>query len=220
MFLPGNVMGKWALEVQPSYLLNVPYVFFPLSFLWTRLQDPLPRAARAVQSSSIFSRPLDLLLAASLALSCAFFMLRLMVAMDSPIPFVSQWRDGVEPYLADGSLYPKLQSIVYATYYTPAYMACVIGLFRPASSPWLPDIAALVAGGAAQGQFSYMFGALHPLVATYPDADWLPVPGDSIHLFYVVNLLTAIVPFVLLCRACPGLKPEEFGIAPSKKKDQ
>ena len=32
VFLPGNVLGPWGHEVQLSYLLNIPYTFFPISF--------------------------------------------------------------------------------------------------------------------------------------------------------------------------------------------
>lgn len=195
-------MGKWALEVKESYFLNVPYVLFPMLFFWMRVTSEVPLAKKRPTRQTLGA--IGSLLIAGMSVSVCFFMFRLMAVLGSPIAPVREWLETVEPYLADGSLYPQLQTILYGFYFIPAYCAAIRGVLYPDLSPWLPDVAATLAGAAAQGQFSYIFGATHPLLTTYPDPVWSPIPADSVPLFWAANLFVLAVPLLLLAWTTMG----------------
>eukprot|EP00743_Colponemidia_sp_Colp-15_P002316 GILK01002511.1.p1 GENE.GILK01002511.1~~GILK01002511.1.p1 ORF type:complete len:402 (-),score=24.45 GILK01002511.1:43-1113(-) len=216
VFLPGNAIGKFGQSIKPSYLLNVPYALFPLIFGLRLLNQRDQHAAefvRRVKSTrplgSIWGRPLDLLFVVFLAFATVFCTFRALVAFGSPISFCRWWLSDVEPYISDPTSYPVLQMAVYALYFAPFFVGAMMALIKPSGCSWLPDWAAIAAGGLAQGQFSYIGAALH-VPAPYPEPAWKPVPTHTLSLFLCVNVALVVVPQLLALRCCAGDRPAAF----------
>ncbi|XP_033122313.1 transmembrane 6 superfamily member 1-like, partial [Anneissia japonica] len=114
VFLPGNIAGKFGGNVKASYFLNMPYIIFPLlgAFRFLRSREPVdvPEEEKIkAQKKSIFQRPFDLMMVIYLLISCVFSFIRMLAALNSPIPFAQAYVKFYEPYLLDPVIYPKLQ---------------------------------------------------------------------------------------------------------------
>ena len=156
VFLPGSALGTFALELKPAFLLNVPYVIVPLSFL----------ARLAAESSSLPPRRnvfctgplLCWLLALASLLLAALSTVRLLAVLSCPLPFAQQWLM-LEPSLADPLVYPAMQALVDFFYRAPAQLFLAYTLFQRSVSPAARLLAWLNLGAASQGVFSYSFTA-------------------------------------------------------------
>ncbi|XP_071965659.1 transmembrane 6 superfamily member 1-like isoform X2 [Antedon mediterranea] len=199
VFLPGNIAGKFGADLKASYLLNMPYIIFPLlgayRFLQSRKPVNIPKEQLKLrQNKSIFQRPFDLVMVIYLVLSCAFSLLRMLAAMDSPIPFAQTYVKFYEPYLLDPVIYPKLQMLVYWFYFTPYRLCAIYGLLYPGCE-WMSDWALIHAGAAIQGQFSHIGSSLHSRTPYI-----LRVPINTRPTFWVINLALLVFPQLLAWR--------------------
>jgi len=206
VFLPGNVVGKFGNNLKESYFLNVPYVLFPLIFAVRQFRKPSPAATtrKTNESRGFFLGVLDCLLIVSLLLSTLVAFFRAFVAIDSPI---GRWYvQGVEPIISCEGKWPKLQLFAYVYYFVPFYLSAINSLINPDGKTWFPDWTCVAFGAALQGQFSYIFPAIHQIPthpSTYPKGKWIPIPAEGENIFWVINFgLYVVVPALLFFRVC------------------
>jgi len=202
VFLPGNLCGKFAPEVKWSYLLNVPYVLFPLLFAVRAFDTSGARKVKAARRTAARS-PLDyaILVLSTAAVPLCFF--RFFAAVGSPGPYAQDWVFHVEPYLRDPTLYPLLQCIAYVVYFAPFFIAATYCLVFPPIDPetytTLADWSAICFGAMLQAQFSFVGPSLH-MIPTYPEPTWRPVPAEGWTSFLVAQALLTLLPALLFLR--------------------
>jgi hypothetical protein len=215
VFLPGNVAGKFGGELKWSYLLNVPYVLFPLMFA-VRLfgqeghhtTTPTKKSPQRKKSSlSPLTRIIDFIFIIGLIVSLLLAFLRLFAALRSPLPLSVWWRLQVEPYLLDPTLYPLLQTIIYVVYFVPYYIYAITYLVSPNTPPsqHFLDATCLHLGAALQAQFSFVGPSLHN-IPTYPEPTWQPVPAEGWIWFVMAHTLLTILPILLWLRVVSAQK--------------
>ncbi|XP_019624174.1 PREDICTED: transmembrane 6 superfamily member 1-like isoform X2 [Branchiostoma belcheri] len=222
VFMPGTFIGKFANEIRPAILLNIPYVVVPVVAGVKYLQSRQDSQVKKVQGTSLLKRPLDVLLMLFLLVSIGISVIRGLAVLDCPWEVTKTYTKEYEPYLEDRTAYPVIQMLVYLFYFVPYYLAAMYGLVQP-GCVWMPDWALLFAGAAAQAQFSHIGSSFHGRTRFTRR-----VPEATSMEFWVINLLLAIVPQILAYRCVKypsffarGKSQIMNGVkeSPSKKKD-
>lgn len=209
VFLPGNVIGKFGSQIKESYLLNIPYALLPLVFAVRefRKSSPASDAARKELpvTKSAFLSLIDKILSAWLVFAIVLAFFRATVVMNAPHAWTSWWISEFEPILSCEAKWPTLQILAHVFYFVPFYVMALHSLSNPTGKTWFPDWAAIHAGAALQGQWSYIYPAVHQIPtfpSTYPNQIWVPVPESGQLVFWAINLSLVIFPVLLFLRAC------------------
>lgn len=208
VFLPGNVIGKFGSQIKESYLLNLPYILFPLVFAVREFRKESPASAakgREPVRRGFFLLLIDVILACWLVFAIVLAFFRAFVVMNSPREWTNWWIEGFEPILTCEGKWPILQILAYVYYFVPFYVAALNSLYDPRGKTWFPDWAAIHAGAALQGQFSYIYPAVHQIPtfpSTYPNLTWVPIPASGEFVFWAINLSLVVFPVLLFLRAC------------------
>ncbi len=150
VFLVGNLIGVFAHHVEPSYLLNVPFMLVPIFIAWRIFakDSDAPIAGPVSNGALKWAQTLALLAVAG------FSLFRLLVALNPETGITSGWAS-IEPYLQSPMAYPQLQITVYAFWIAPFCLIAALALWR-ANSPRLSHWAWIFAGVVFQGQFAHV----------------------------------------------------------------
>ncbi|RUS76372.1 hypothetical protein EGW08_015852 [Elysia chlorotica] len=139
---------------------------------------------------SIWRRPRDLLFFIYFIFAIIMTIIRFSGTMQSNFYLSNLYRDSVEPYLTDPSLYSKSQLMVQVFYFIPYYLLSMYALVQPGKSWYLPSCI-IFAGAAAQAQFSLIGSSFHYRT---PYLHRVPQTLFARSLFWFVNGLQFLVP--------------------------
>lgn len=132
IFLPGATIGQHSSQLKLSSLLNMPYVFLPVSFCVRVLNSPRPRDRRHTPE---YSTVLDAVLAIYFLFATAVAFLRFNACLGSEWPPAVFWAKEVEPLLDDPGRAFKLQGVISFYYMTPLYIYALYYLIVGGQSP-------------------------------------------------------------------------------------
>jgi len=198
VFMPGNAVGPWGIEIRAAYLLNIPFCLVPVYYLLRVLKRPnnkLARATAAHASADGTAFAVKTALVSLVLFSSSFILLRTLAALGSPISFAKGWLS-YEPFILDPNAYPKLQVLVYAFYFLPYFCWALWGLLdAQVVTTALVDTSVIFAGAVAQGQFSMFLTGVHPLTKAS-----LHVPQSSLLLITALNVVFTATPLLLAWR--------------------
>lgn len=180
VFLVSNLIGVFALHVEPSYLLNVPFMLVPIFIAWRIFAQQSDNVATSngVAGANKWALTLALLTIAS------FSLFRLLVALNPDTGITSNWAS-VEPYLQSPMAYPQLQITVYAFWIAPFCLIAALALWRTTSirlSHW----SWIFAGVVCQGQFAHLIAGF-----SEKNEPALRISSDNASLFILANLAIA-----------------------------
>lgn len=179
IYMLANLIGEYAEHIEPSYLLNVPFMLVPIFYAWKILDEDKTQAAAVRAPLGAQDYPLAVALLA-LAFLCAF---RMLVVINPAVSLTQGWA-AIEPYLLMPSRYPQMQMIAYGTTLMPFAVLATMSLWRKPTRG-IAIWAWIFAGFVAQGQFGHVIGNLHA------SSD----PRYAINSTAVLaNLLVALVP--------------------------
>jgi hypothetical protein len=155
IYMLANLIGEYAEHIEPSYLMNVPFMLVPIFYAWKILDEDTTQAAptRAPLGGQDYILALALL---ALAFLCAY---RFLVVINPTVSLTQGWA-AMEPYLLVPSRYPEIQMIAYGTTLMPFTVLAAMSLWRKPSRG-IAIWAWLFAGFVAQGQFGHVIGNLH-----------------------------------------------------------
>ncbi|MFT5032568.1 MAG: hypothetical protein ACI89D_001493 [Bermanella sp.] len=154
VFLIGNLIGVFANHVEPSYLLNVPFMLVPIFIAWRIFAQNPEQSSRQLPKGALLNWSLTL----ALCTVASFSLFRLLVALNPDTAITAGWA-GIEPYLQSPMAYPQLQIAVYAFWIAPFCLVAALSLWRTAGrgiSHW----AWIFVGVVAQGQFAHIIAAM------------------------------------------------------------
>lgn len=180
VYMSGNLIGEYAEHIEPSYLLNLPFMIVPIFYAW-KVASTGGASASATTTKPTRTAGDYLLLVALLALA-SLSAFRMLVVLNPEISLTHGWVTEVEPYLLSTARYPEIQMLVYGLYLMPFAVLAAIAFWRPSSGA-LRVWAWIFAGVAAQGQFGH-------IVASISAADAVPHSVE----FWFSNLLVMLVP--------------------------
>ncbi|GFR69468.1 transmembrane 6 superfamily member 1 [Elysia marginata] len=146
--------------------------------------------------STIWRRPMDLLLFIYFIFAVAMTVIRFSGAMHSNFYLMKLYKDAVEPYLTDPSLFSRAQLMVQSFYFIPYYMINMYCLLYPSQS-WLLPLCIIFAGASAQAQFSLIGSSFHYRT---PYLYRVPQTLSARCLFWFVNGLQFLVPQIMANR--------------------
>ncbi len=178
VYMSGNLIGEYAEHIEPSYLLNLPFMIVPIFYAW-KVASKSDASAPALNSGRTIGDYFLIVALLGLASLSAF---RMLVVLNPEISLTHSWATEVEPYLLSSARYPEIQMLVYGLYLMPFAVLAAIAFWRR-SSENLRVWAWIFAGVAAQGQFAH-------IVASISAADTVP---QSVN-FWFCNLLVMLVP--------------------------
>src|SRR3990167_11397223 len=188
VFLPGNLLGPWYKDIHLSYLLNIPYIVFPVLFALHLISqgsgasEPATKIRSPSRSQGAFSFLYDLFLILFGFGLITLFFVRAFVVLHGKYEFLTEWGKVYEPHLLSNTVWPALQVFVYLYYFSPVIIFISYSLYTREFYPNIQKPLILIAfGSSLQGQFSYIGPALHPLVK-YPDPTFVPIPVEGIFL--------------------------------------
>lgn len=155
VYMLANLIGEYAEHIEPSYLMNVPFMIVPIFYAWRVLEqdDAAVPATRAPLGALDYVVALAML---GLAFLCAF---RMLVVLNPAISLTQGWA-AVEPYLLNPSRYPQVQMIAYGIALAPFSVLAAMSVWRRPSRG-IAIWAWVFAGFCAQGQFAELAGNLH-----------------------------------------------------------
>ncbi|XP_064608217.1 transmembrane 6 superfamily member 1-like [Liolophura sinensis] len=221
VFLPGNIAGKYGMKW--SILLNVPYLIIPFWAGYRFLKSGVKpqKSVSKPLSVALWKRPQDVFFVLYLLAATALAAFRGMTVLGCNAEMSQIYKNQYDPYLKDDSTYPMMQMLIYLFYFIPYYVAAACGLWGGENHTWMTDWALIHAGAAAQGQFSYIGGAIH--ASTDPN---YRLPSDpSVRLsFFLINGALFLVPQLMALRFVWGktftheLPPAEPILSQRKKK--
>ncbi|XP_052797081.1 transmembrane 6 superfamily member 1-like [Mya arenaria] len=196
VLVPGSVLGTFG--VKPAILLNLPYLFVPLwiAFRLLRQQRPDGGFEPTSKLTSIWQRPVDAIFVLYFLGAVGVDLFRGFIALGCKEPLMDEYLWDHEPNILNPLAYSKVQMLVYMFYFVPYYAAAAYSLLYPGTLAWLSDWALLVAGAAAQGQFSHIGGSLHPRT---PPEFLVPTRPHSRQVFWLLNLALLLVPQAFAC---------------------
>lgn len=155
VYMLANLIGEYAEHIEPSYLMNVPFMIVPIFYAWRILeQDDTPVATtRAPMSALDYGLGIAML---GLAFLCVF---RMLVVLNPAISLTQNWTT-IEPYLLNPSRYPQMQMIFYGVTLAPFSVLAALSLWRRPSRG-IAIWAWVFSGFCAEGQFAEIVGNLH-----------------------------------------------------------
>ena len=178
VYMSGNLIGEYAEQIEPSYLLNLPFMIVPIFYAWKVALDS-DNDAPVIKIGKTTG---DYLLIICLLGLAGFSAFRMLVVLNPEISLTYVWATEVEPFLLSPTRYSEIQMLVFGLYLMPFSILAAIAFWRP-SSQNLRVWAWIFAGVTAQGQFAH-------IVASISAAD--VVPQSSV--FWLSNLLVMFVP--------------------------
>ena len=196
VYMFGNLIGEYAEYIEPSYLLNVPFMIVPIFYAWKVLQE-----THFELSSQRSPRGLQVyILTVGLLAVSALSAYRMLVVLNPEITATQIWGAEVEPYLLSPARYPQIQMMLYGLYIMPFALLSAIALWRPPSRgmalwSWI------FAGAIAQGQFSHIVASL----ASSSDPQYAVAEGKR-YLFWTANILMILLPLWFARYYCGRLK--------------
>lgn len=184
VYMAGNVIGEYAEHIEPSFLLNVPFMLVPIFYGWKVINDDSSQVptTRSALSLSDFALVAALLTVAGL--SC----FRMLVVLNSDITMSQTWATEIEPYLLSPTRYPQIQMLVYGLYLMPFSILAAIAFWRPPSRA-LACWAWIIAGAVAQGQFSHIVAS----ISAASDPEFATAAGQQL-TFWFTNLMVMLIP--------------------------
>ncbi|KAH3833893.1 transmembrane 6 superfamily member 1-like [Dreissena polymorpha] len=190
VLLLGSVCGKFG--VKPAIYLNLIYLAIPVWIAFKLLQQRQndSRAITVSSNANIWNRPLDCVFIVYLLGAVAVDLFRGFIALGCTEALMQEYLYDHEPYIMHPIAYPKIQMLVYMYYFVPFYVCAIYGLLRPGQT-WLGDWTLIVAGAAAQGQFSHIGASLHP--RTEPEFH-VPAREHSRNIFWLLNIGLFVLP--------------------------
>lgn len=211
VFVPGSIIGKHGLKWV--IFLNVPYFIIPISVAVSLLQErPKYKEITAEKEKektnwmsilgNLLQRPIDVLYILYFMIAAFIALIRACAVLGSESYLFKSYMVNIEPYMSDGTNYPKMQMLVYLFYFTPYYIWMIFILLKPKliQQPWVVDWAIIHAGAAAQAQFCHIGSSLH-----YRTPYSLRVPQTPVYcsIFWLINLMLLAVPqfFMMHCQA-------------------
>eukprot|EP01124_Arcella_intermedia_P003343 TRINITY_DN11832_c0_g1_i1.p1 TRINITY_DN11832_c0_g1~~TRINITY_DN11832_c0_g1_i1.p1 ORF type:complete len:393 (+),score=70.27 TRINITY_DN11832_c0_g1_i1:125-1180(+) len=208
VFIPGNIVGKFGGEIKESILLNIPYATFPVLFAIREWRKPSPAKlvryiGKTVRRGTVLF-VVDCVLIGWLLFATALAFFRGFIVLGSPLKQAQSWVRDYEPILSDEAKWPQMQVLLHLYFFVPFYLYAIWALLKPSGKQHFTDLAALHLGAALQGQWSYIFPAVHQVpgaLSTYPRGIWTPIPAAGKDIFYQINLSLVIVPLILFLRA-------------------
>lgn len=185
VYMLANLIGEYAEHIEPSYLLNVPFMILPIFYAWKIINEDKTQVASTRAPMALQDYVLSAALLA-LAFLCAF---RLLVVLNPEVSLTRGWATDVEPYLLSITRYPQIQMLFYGIALMPFTVLAALALWRRpvrgmAIWSWL------FAGFVAQGQFGHIVGYLHG-AAGNPQ---LAIADGQALTFWVANLAVVLVP--------------------------
>lgn len=155
IYMLANLIGEYAEHIEPSYLMNVPFMIVPIFYAWRVLErDETMVPARRPPLGALDG--ILTLAMVGLAFLCVF---RMLAVLNPAISLTQGWV-AIEPYLLNPSRYPQVQMIAYGMVLAPFAVLAALSLWRRPSrgiAVW----AWVFAGFCAQGQFTELVGNLH-----------------------------------------------------------
>lgn len=185
VYMVGNLIGEYAEHIEPSYLLNVPFMIVPIFYAWKVVESERIETPSAKHSAS----PADYVLALALLGVAAVVVFRLLVTLNPEISLTQTWATETEPYILNATRYPQIQVLFYGFCLMPFCVIAALSLWR-AYSYSVEVWSWLMAGAVCQGQFAYFMGALHSL----------PENGSLGSTAWIVNAAIAAVPLIFAFR--------------------
>ncbi|HCS29236.1 MAG TPA: hypothetical protein DIW43_17395 [Spongiibacteraceae bacterium] len=195
VFLVGNLIGVFANHVEPSYLLNVPFMLVPIFIAWRIFGQSSPSSSPAASAGTMATGALTIALL-SLA---GFSLFRLLVAFNPETGITSGWA-GIEPYLQSPMAYPRLQIAVYAFWLAPFCLIAALSLWRT-SSQGISHWAWIFVGVVCQGQFAHIIAGM----SDKNEAAYQIASGSSA-TFVIANIAVAAVVVWLALRQSAATK--------------
>ena len=177
VFLVGNLIGVFANHVEPSYLLNVPFMLVPIFLAWRIFAQHNATAGPAAPAGAMAKWLLTLALLAV----AGFSLFRLLVALNPATGITAGW-SAIEPYLQSPMAYPQLQIAVYAFWLAPFCLIAALSLWRT-SGPGISHWAWIFVGVVCQGQFAHIIAGL-----SEKNAGIVRIASDQTGSFLIVNL--------------------------------
>ncbi|CAF0811947.1 unnamed protein product [Didymodactylos carnosus] len=220
VLLGGAAVGRYGTHIKPSYLLNIPYVMFPLIFVLRQFrtrtsfiqQQQVEVNKKATNLKPLISRPLDMFFVAYMVFAILLAIFRVLHVLQTPMMVHSIYYK-YEPYMLNTSGFPLLQLLTYAFYFIPYYYSAINALLfyneQSSKFQWLPDWTMVHAGAAAQAQFSYLFSSLHS-PTLFPDSSWSAIPPKYWFTTVSLNSILAITPQLFAFRVCAGHRDKDF----------
>jgi len=199
VFLPGNALGPFAVELKPSFLLNVPYVFLPIFYALRTWKRQQASHANVVEKQEVIAprqsnRLIHWLLAIMFMIGIGLATIRLLIVLDTPIELLQAFRRNFEPLLAEPSTYPKMQMLCDFFYRLPMMGMFVYELISTSAGSFdykrhksLENWAWIHAGAVCQGYFTYAFCAFHHLTPVQYRAE----AGD-LKMFVAIQAIVVI----------------------------
>lgn len=188
VFMPGNMIGNNG--VRWSYLLNVPYVYYPIYAGVRFLRDGMKiKHKMRVTTQTICETAIDWTFVIWFVIAAAIAMFRMISSMGCDEPVTRWYISDIEPYLIDPAQYGKTQALCYFYYYAPFYVAAIYAIINPGQT-WIKDLSLIHAGASMQAQLVFIASSLK--WRTHPK---FQVPGTMIaqSIFWTVNLCLVII---------------------------
>lgn len=195
VYMVGNLIGEYAEHIEPSYLLNLPFMIVPVFYAWkiaAATNFDLSRSSGGGIQRSV--------LTLALVLVSAISAYRMLVVLNPEISATQFWGSQVEPYLLSPARYPQIQMLAFGLYLMPFALLGALALWRPPSKA-IALWAWIVAGAVAQGQFSHLVASL----ASASDPQFA-IAASQRALFWISNITVMIVPLWFAWYYCRDLE--------------
>ncbi|XP_052792679.1 transmembrane 6 superfamily member 1-like [Mya arenaria] len=195
VFMPGNWTGNKG--IKWSYLLNVPYVVYPIYAGVRFFREGFHLKKRQFRGKSPVERTVEKFFIAWFSLAILVCMFRMIACMGCKDYITTFYITDIEPYLVDPRQYGKTQALAYFYYYIPVFVAVICSLVYDGQT-WIKDWSLLCAGGTMQGQLVYIWCSLK---WSTPTEHLVPDTILARSIFWLVNLSLVIVPhlFAVYC---------------------
>lgn len=191
VYMSGNLVGEYAEHIEPSYLLNLPFMIVPIFYAWKVASENSGEVHSERSNLSV----VDYGLVVALLIVAALSAFRMLVVLNPEISLTHVWASEVEPYLLSSSRYPEIQMLVYGLYLMPFAILSVMAFWRVPSRA-IAVWSWIFAGAVAQGQFGHIVASIASAVNDTPFA------FDQAYSlsFWGGNLLVMFVPLLFAWR--------------------
>jgi hypothetical protein len=206
VLLLGGATGLYSAEIKLSSALNAPYVLCPIFYLLSLLGTTNSAGKKRADASrqQPFASAERVAWAAAHAAMLIVHAWRAVIVLGSKSEAAGWWTVAVDPVLADVSRpshgFLRVQCLVFFFYYMPFHAwACHQLLLAPpsalSSSGALAAWSAVVAGGYAQAQFTFIGSAAFKWVGFAP-----LMPASMTSAGGILSVALAMLPFAFAAR--------------------